>query len=66
MLRLGETVSVPAGDYEDVLVTRDWNPLEPEIVEQKYYAPGVGVVVEQARSRARPASAELLEADLTA
>ena len=29
-----------------MLVTRDWNPLEPEVVEEKYYAPGVGLVYE--------------------
>ena len=46
VLRLGDTASVPFGDYEDVLVTRDWNPLEPDVVEEKYYAPGVGVVLE--------------------
>jgi hypothetical protein len=65
VLRLGETVSVPAGDYEDVLVTRDWNPLEPEIVEQKWYAPGVGVIMEQA-VQGETGEAVLLEADLTA
>jgi hypothetical protein len=43
----GETVSVPAGDFEDVIVTRDWNPLDPEVIEQKYFAPGVGLVFEE-------------------
>ena len=37
---------MPAGSYDDVVVTRDWNPLEPDVIEQKYYAPGVGVVRE--------------------
>ena len=32
----------PAGTYRDVIVTKDWDPLEPEVVEEKYYAPGVG------------------------
>ena len=26
--------------------TRDWNPLEPDIIEEKYFAPGVGQVRE--------------------
>lgn len=47
VVRLGESVSVPFGDFTDVLVTRDWNPLEPDIIEEKYYAPGVGLVQEQ-------------------
>ena len=32
--------------YDHVVVTRDWSPLEPDVIEQKYYAPGVGVVRE--------------------
>lgn len=38
--------TVPAGTYEDLVVTRDWNPLDPEVVEEKTYAPGVGVIHE--------------------
>jgi hypothetical protein len=44
--RLGETANVPFGTFDDLLVTRDWNPLEPDVVEEKYYAPGVGLVLE--------------------
>jgi hypothetical protein len=47
VLRIGDRRGVPAGDFEDVLVTRDWNPLEPAVVEQKSYAPGVGVIFEE-------------------
>ena len=46
VLRTGGTVSVPAGDFTDVIVTRDWNPLEPDVIEEKYFAPGVGQVRE--------------------
>jgi len=42
--RTGESVSTPVGDHEDVVVTEDWNPLEPEVVENKWYAPGIGKV----------------------
>ncbi|RJP14344.1 MAG: hypothetical protein C4520_21770 [Candidatus Abyssobacteria bacterium SURF_5] len=42
-----ETVSVPFGTFsEDVLETLDFNPLEPDVIEFKYYAPGVGTVLE--------------------
>jgi hypothetical protein len=44
---LGETVDVPYGAYQDVLVTEDWTPLEPEVHERKWYAPDVGVVFEE-------------------
>lgn len=49
---LAEVVEAPASvevaghTYTDLVRTREWNPLEPEVVEEKTYAPGVGVVVE--------------------
>jgi hypothetical protein len=45
VLRLNASVSVPWGDYTDCLVTKEWTPLDPGVVEQKYYAPGVGLVL---------------------
>ena len=33
----------------DVLVTREWTPLEPDVVEEKWYEPGVGLVLEIVR-----------------
>jgi len=39
--------TVPAGSYDDVLVTEEWSPLEPDIIELKYYAKGIGVVEER-------------------
>ena len=47
VLKLGASVEVPFSSYEDVLITKDWNPLEPGVTEHKYYARGVGVVLEQ-------------------
>lgn len=44
---LGETVKAPAGSFDEVLVTEDWTPLEPKLLERKYYATGVGVVLER-------------------
>jgi hypothetical protein len=44
---LDETVEVPAGFFIGVLVTEDWTPLEPKLLERKYYAPGIGVVFER-------------------
>jgi hypothetical protein len=40
------SVAVPAGTFDDVIRTRDWTPLEPDVVEQKTYARGVGLVYE--------------------
>ena len=47
VLEVGLTVTVPAGTFEDVVLTRDWDPLEPGVFERKYYAPGVGVILEE-------------------
>lgn len=44
VLSLNETVAVPYGTFSHCLKTVDWSPLEPEILEYKYYAPGIGFV----------------------
>jgi len=41
------TVTVPAGTYANALRTGEWNPLEPEVRDRKWYAKGVGLVKEQ-------------------
>ena len=47
VLRLDESVTVPYDSLEGVLVTEDRNPLEPKLLEHKFYARGVGVVLER-------------------
>jgi hypothetical protein len=37
---------VPYGAFDNLLMTEEWTPLEPGLVEQKYYAAGVGLVLE--------------------
>jgi hypothetical protein len=41
------SITVPAGSYKNVLVTEEWSPLEPDVIELKYYAKGIGVVEER-------------------
>jgi hypothetical protein len=43
---LDASVSVPHGAFSGCLHTEDFNPLEPGVVEDKYYAPGLGFVLE--------------------
>jgi hypothetical protein len=45
ILSLDEQVEVPFGRYDNVLKTKDYTPLEPDVVENKYYAKGVGQVL---------------------
>jgi hypothetical protein len=44
--RLGSTEQVPYGTLTGLLVTKEWTPLEPDVVEEKYYAKGIGLVLE--------------------
>ncbi len=46
VVKLDGSTGVAYGEFDPVLVTRDWTPLEPGVVEKKYYARGVGVVLE--------------------
>jgi hypothetical protein len=47
VLSLDESVTVKYGSFDNVLKTRDWNPLEPDVIEHKYYAKGIGVILEE-------------------
>jgi hypothetical protein len=42
-----QSVTGPTGSYDRVIKTQDTTPLEPGLVEHKWYAPGVGTVQEQ-------------------
>ena len=44
VLRTGVSVSTPFRGFRGTLETRDWSPLEPGVVERKYYARGIGEV----------------------
>jgi hypothetical protein len=47
VLSRDESVNVAFDSFTDVLQTQDTTPLEPGLVEQKYYAPGVGLILEE-------------------
>ena len=46
VLFTGMRVRTPSGTYPDAMVTGEWTPLEPGIVGEKWYAKGVGQVME--------------------
>ncbi len=46
VISLGETVTVPYGTFDDCLQTEDFTPLEPDASERKFYAKGIGPVLE--------------------
>jgi hypothetical protein len=50
ILSLDEQAQVPFGSFTDLLMTKDTTPLEPAVLEHKFYARGVGPVLVIARS----------------
>jgi hypothetical protein len=53
VLNRNARAAVPAGKYRQVVLTKDVTPLEPQVMELKFYAPGVGVVLEVGTSPQR-------------
>ena len=47
VLALGQQAEVPFGHFTDVLLTEDYSPIEPDVLELKMYAPGIGQVLAQ-------------------
>jgi hypothetical protein len=45
VLSLEEKVEVPHGTFDAVVMTKDFTPLEPDILEHKFFARGVGMVL---------------------
>jgi hypothetical protein len=45
ILSLNEKATVPFGSFEQVLMTKDTTPLDPKVLEHKFYARGVGPVL---------------------
>lgn len=46
LLSVKESVTVPYDSFDNVVKTRDYTPLEPDQLENKFYAQGIGVVKE--------------------
>ena len=46
VLSRGEQVEVPYRHFTHVLMTKNFNPLEPRVLEYKFYARGIGPVLE--------------------
>jgi hypothetical protein len=45
VLSLGRKAMVPYGVFDNLVITKEFTPLEPGVVEHKFYAPGVGQVL---------------------
>jgi hypothetical protein len=47
VLGLEASVDTPAAASRHALLTREWTPLEPGVVDHKYYVQGIGTVLEE-------------------
>jgi len=45
ILEMGVSVTVPYGSFQNCVKTKDWSPLEPDVVEHKTFCPEVGQVL---------------------
>jgi membrane-associated phospholipid phosphatase len=45
IMSVDEQATVPFGSFEGLVMTKDTTPLEPTILERKYYAKGIGPVL---------------------
>lgn len=63
VLSLRETIKLPIGRYTDVLTTGDYSTLEPNVTEHKFYARGIGPVLEAGISP-HPARAVLVSTNV--
>src|ERR671933_692503 len=59
VLSLNKAATVPYGSFAHVLMTEEWTPLEPNVVERQYYVAGVGDIVE-ATVKGQPERIELV------
>jgi hypothetical protein len=50
VVALNQTVTVPHGTLSNCIKTEDWNGLEPDEVENKFYCPGIGATLETSES----------------
>jgi hypothetical protein len=44
ILDTNASLKIPFGSFDHMLVTKEWTPLKPDVVENKYYARGIGEV----------------------
>lgn len=47
VVRFHAAVKVPWGSTKSALLTEEWTPLEPAVLDHKYYVRGIGNVLEQ-------------------
>jgi len=44
VLSVNKALTISLGTFDDLLLTREWTPLDKGVAEHKYYAPGIGFI----------------------
>ena len=47
VIAVDQSVTVPHGSFTGCIKTEDWTPLEPGVLENKYYCPDIGLALEE-------------------
>jgi len=47
VLRLNVSAKVPFRSFRHAMLTKEWTPLEPGVIDHKYYVRGIGTVLER-------------------
>jgi hypothetical protein len=47
VVSMNRPVTVPFRSFRHTMLTKEWTPLEPGVIDHKYYARGIGTVLEQ-------------------
>jgi hypothetical protein len=61
ILNMATSVSTPATSSQSAMLTEEKTPLEPKVVDHKYYVQGIGTVKEQQVAGAKPGQAEVTQ-----
>jgi len=47
VVSMRQTAVVPYGTFRGAMLTKEWTPLEPGVIDHKYYVRGIGTALEQ-------------------
>jgi hypothetical protein len=61
ILSLATSITTPAASSQSAMLTEETTPLEPGVVDHKYYVQGIGTVKEQQVAGAQPGQAEVTQ-----
>lgn len=61
VLGLSDSVSIGLGNYQNCLKIKDWTPLEPDVVEHKFYSKEVGNLILEEKVAGESGRIELVE-----